>query len=59
MIEPTYVDFLLFPAKTCGSCGTTLPANRDFFQPDVRAGKDGLTSNCRACRAKSSSYSKA
>ena len=57
MIEPTYVDFLLFPAKTCGTCGTcgtTLPANKDFFQPNVRAGKDGLTSNCRACRAKSS-----
>ena len=54
MIEPNYVDFLLFPAKTCGSCGRKLPANRGFFQPDLRGSKDGLTSNCRACRAKSS-----
>lgn len=52
MIEPIYVDFLLFPAKTCGSCGTSLPANRDFFQPSAYG--DGLTSSCRACRANSS-----
>ena len=54
MISPEPYEFLLFGSKTCGSCGITLPANRDFFQPTVRGGKDGLTSNCRACRAKSS-----
>jgi hypothetical protein len=52
MISPEHYEYLLFGTKTCSSCGTPLPANRDFFQPSTCA--SGLTSNCRACRAKSS-----
>ena len=51
MIAPEPYEFMLFGGKTCTTCGLRLPRNKDFFQP---AGKDGLTSNCRACRAKAS-----
>jgi hypothetical protein len=50
VIAPEHYEYLLFGTKTCSSCGTPLPANLDFFQPATSAG--GLTSNCRACRAK-------
>jgi len=51
MIEPTYVDFLLFGEKKCCSCGTPLPANSDFFPPD-RTRNDGLKQTCRECKCR-------
>ena len=51
MIEPTYVDFLLFGEKKCCSCKTPLPANSDFFPPD-RTSHDGLKETCRECKCR-------
>ena len=49
MIEPTFTDFILFPAKECSSCHTALPANRDFYTPK-KSRPDGLNTECRACK---------
>ena len=48
MVEPTFTDFILFPAKTCATCGTLLPANTDFFARD-KTQPNGLKVECRAC----------
>lgn len=50
MLEPTYVDFILFPSRPCTKCGAVLPRNSDFFGRD-RTKPDGLTYACRKCRA--------
>lgn len=43
------VEFLLFGARQCPSCGRTLPKSREFFHRD-RSESDGLSLTCSECR---------
>lgn len=49
MLEPMSYEYELFGARTCQTCGRTLPKNADFFNHD-KSRRDGLTLQCRECR---------
>ena len=43
------VDFIIFGARRCSTCGDYLPACTSYFTKDNRSAS-GMTSNCRDCR---------
>jgi hypothetical protein len=46
------VELIIFGTKQCRGCDRELPASRDYFNSD-RHTCDGLTLQCRCCRAAS------
>lgn len=54
--DAIHVGITIFGAKSCSCCGAELAANHDYFAP-LENTADGLSTNCRRCRRRSSAAS--